>query len=72
MTLVQWINQLGVREVAKLLNTDAGRVSMWNTKKSLPKDEMKVQIVKLTHGLVSYEEMIEDFVCPQVKKKSKK
>lgn len=72
MNLTQWIEHKTVGECAKILGTPVTTVSSWFNYKALPRPKTMMQIVKHTDGIVTYKEMIEDFVKNNSKiKKSK-
>lgn len=62
MRLDEWIEKAGgVSKVAELLEVEPATVSTWKNYSGLPKDSMKMRIVKTTHGLVTYADMIEPY-----------
>lgn len=65
MKLTEWINEMSAPKVAKLLDVDPNTVYQWRDLKNLPKDELKMRIVEQTHGLVTYQEIIEPFFTNQ-------
>lgn len=60
LTLNEWIDLKGMKNVADLLNVPMGNVSHWYHYKALPRPEIMQKIVKHTDGIVSYESIIED------------
>jgi predicted XRE-type DNA-binding protein len=61
MTLKHWITKTGRKEVAQMLNIQQSTITTWLQKKQAPKDKVKIKINRLSHGRVSYAEMIEPF-----------
>lgn len=57
--LRQWIQEIGVREVCRLLDCEPYTVLYWVRQKSLPLDTTKYKIVRVSKGRVTYESMIE-------------
>ena len=66
MYLHEYIKQQSVTKVAKLLDTNHSTVSNWLYLKATPSDIQKYRIVKLTHGLVTYAEIIEPVINHQI------
>lgn len=61
MTLKQWITETGRANVCAELKVTQATLTLWLKKKSAPKDKVKIKINRLSHGKVSYAEMIEPF-----------
>jgi hypothetical protein len=61
VTLKDWINSEGLYEVARKLKVNRVTVDYWRKGIGLPKPQIMREIVKLTDGKVSYEEMIETY-----------
>lgn len=61
MTLSDWIKDMGAIRVANLLECEHNTVYYWRDLTTIPKPEMMRAIVKATHGLVTYEEIIEPY-----------
>lgn len=61
MTLKEFINERGTSSTAKALKVTMSRVSNWKAMKCLPDDRLKMKIVKLSGGKVTYAEIIEPF-----------
>lgn len=55
-----WINKVGINETAKLLGVKTAAVRHWRRGANLPSDETKHKIMKLTHGAVAPNEMIQE------------
>lgn len=62
MTLHDWINRTGPKEVAKTLGVDPSTVSQWRTYRACPRPRYMLAIHKLSKGEVSYESMVVRFV----------
>lgn len=71
MTLTQWIAHKTVSGCAQTLGIPMTTVSSWYHHRALPRPKLMMKIVKHTDGIVTYEEMIEDFVKHNSKIKSK-
>ena len=61
MTLKTWIEKTGRKEVEQLLKIRQSTITAWLQKKQAPKDKVKIKINRMSHGRVSYAEMIEPF-----------
>lgn len=61
MTLKKWITNTGRAKVCEQLSVTQSTITLWLKKKSAPKDKVKIKINRLSHGKVSYAEMIEPF-----------
>jgi DNA-binding transcriptional regulator YiaG len=61
MKLIDFIEKQSTGKLAKKLNVQASRVSNWRVGRCLPDDKLKMAIVKLSKGKVSYKNIIEDF-----------
>jgi hypothetical protein len=59
MSLEDWINEVGVAEVAKLFKVNESAVRHWKRGHCLPRTEQMRAIHQYSKGRVSYEEMIE-------------
>lgn len=62
MTLRNWIEKTGPKEVARLCGADPSTVSNWKLGVALPRPETMVRIFRLTKGKVTYQIMVEGFV----------
>lgn len=62
MNLSEWITSITAAKVSELLKVETNTVYYWRDLKFLPKPETMVDIVRLTHGLVTYESIIVPFV----------
>lgn len=63
MPFHEWITSLGVPAVCKLLNVGHNTVYLWRDLQTLPKPRMMKKVVTVTHGLVSYESIIEPYLA---------
>lgn len=61
MTLHDWITQMTPVKVSELLEVDDNTVYQWLKFEYVPKHLHMRKIVKLTKGLVTYEEIIEPY-----------
>lgn len=61
VTLKDWINGIGVVEVAKLLGVQEATVRHWRRGANLPSDQLKQKIKKFSRGTVTYDEMIDRY-----------
>jgi hypothetical protein len=61
LTLEEWINEVGVKAVAKLLRVNESAVRHWRRGFCLPKTEQMDLIRKYSKGRVSCDEMIAQF-----------
>lgn len=72
LSLRDWIDETGIREVAKLLNVHHTAVGHWRRGICLPRSVQMEAIHRYSNGRVAYSEMIETFCKAQAKLKSKK
>lgn len=61
MTLSDWITSMSANKVSALLEVELNTIYYWRDLKTLPKPEMMRKIVKVTHGLVGYADIIEPY-----------
>jgi predicted transcriptional regulator len=62
MLLSDYIKEQGVTKVSRMLNISQSAVSSWAALRSVPSDLQKYKINQMTHGLVSYDEMLEPYI----------
>ncbi len=68
LSLKDWINEVGVADVAKLLKIQDAAVRHWRRGANLPSDAMKQKIQKYSRGAVTYSTMIDGFFKARAKK----
>jgi hypothetical protein len=62
MKFEKWIKEKTPRQVARALDIDQSTVWHWTKKRTCPKVSTMREIVKVSEGRVSYEDMIEYFL----------
>lgn len=68
VSLKDWINEVSVLEVARLLKVEDATVRHWRRGHALPRADHMQKINRLSRGTVSYEEMIETHLKKQSRK----
>lgn len=68
LSLQDWINEVGVREVSRVTGVNESAVRHWRRGHCLPRTDEMRKIHKYSNGRVSYEEMIETFHRQHAKK----
>lgn len=62
MPLSEWVYlKGGPSAVARLLDVKRSTVSQWCILKALPRDQVKLKIIKISKGEVTFESMVKPF-----------
>lgn len=69
-SLQDWINEIGIESVAKLLKVNAASVRHWRRGHCLPRTGQMYLIQRYSKGRVTYEEMINTYHESQKSKKA--
>lgn len=56
----KWLDELTIKRAAQILKIEVSAVRHWRRGCVLPKDEVKLKIMKLTHGVVNPTDMVLD------------
>lgn len=59
MSFNEFIDDMGVDELSKILKTEPRTIYYWKTGRCLPRRRHMIAIKKMSHGEISYDKMIE-------------
>jgi hypothetical protein len=65
MQLIEYIKDIGPTKFAELVGVSTNQVHKYQNLADVPRPKLARKIVKLTHGLVTYEDIYEPFFANQ-------
>jgi len=67
MDLIEWLELIGSKKAAELLEVTTATLSQWRLGETSPKVMMAHKIVELSHGLVDWEGVYRPYVQRRLK-----